>query len=217
MPVQFNSYSRTVNGAARTTPMSTLINQFQWGFYWQADQRLYAVKKDSQESDGSIVTTVTKRGLYMINAAAATTPQNCIVPYYFHTGFVHRGLLSQRPEDMMGIVGSYCFYSQDFNRFLKTQNEALVNDYTSARNATVPNGPVTVPANAYGRGVPSRATTYWEYRPSLTYTGQYEAFYSVQVNKWAIIKPYAQFIVNPAGNGTVGNEWIMGFRTQLIF
>lgn len=219
LPVEFNSYSRTVNGANRTTPMSTVINQFQWGFYWQADQRLYAVKEESRESDGTFVTKVTKRGLYMINAAAATTPHNCIMPYYFHTGFVHRGLISGRPEDMMGIVGSYGFYSQDFNKWLKTQDESLVNDYTNPVNATVPNGPTNV--NPITGGTRSRSTGqpnfYGAYRPALTYTGQYEAFYSVQVNKWATIKPYAQYIVNPAGNGTVGNEWIMGFRTQLIF
>ena len=218
LPTQFNSYDRTVNGASRTAPMSTVINQLTWGLYWQADQRLYAVKEESRESDGTVVTKVTKKGLYTFNAAAATTPQNCIMPYYFHTGLVYRGLIPRRSEDMMGVVASYGFYSQDFNKFIKSQNEALVNDYTSRVNATVPNGPTNVNPIT-GRTVNSQRQPnfYGEYRPSLTYTGQYEAFYSVQVNKWAIIKPYVQFIENPAGNGLVGNEWIMGFRTQLIF
>lgn len=217
LPTEFNSYDRTVNGANRTTPMSTVINQLQWGLYWQADQRLTAVKEKVRENDGSFSEKVTKKGLYTFNAAAATTSYNCIMPYYFHTGLVYRGLIPHRDDDMVGAVASYGFYSQDFNKFLKSQNEALVNDYTSRVNATVPNGPTNVnPINGRTTGS-SGPNFYGAYRPALTYTGQYEGFYSVQLNKWATIKPYAQYIVNPAGNGTIGNEWIMGVRTQLIF
>jgi carbohydrate-selective porin OprB len=44
-----------------------------------------------------------------------------------------------------------------------------------------------------------------------------EAFYSIQLNKWAALNPYAQWIVNPAGNGTVANDLIMGASLKVFF
>ena len=43
------------------------------------------------------------------------------------------------------------------------------------------------------------------------------AFYNIQINKWAAIKPYAQWIVNPAGNGTVQDDLVMGASIKVMF
>ena len=53
--------------------------------------------------------------------------------------------------------------------------------------------------------------------PSKTYTAVLEAAYSVQLNGWAFIRPYFQYIMNPQGNDTVANAAILGFSTGLTF
>jgi hypothetical protein len=210
MPVQYSAYATKKAG-------SYLINQLQWGLYWQADQRLYAVKEDVKEGDGPTVRKVTKRGLYSFNVASYTPPQNNILPFYAHTGLVYRGLLPQRDEDMIGCVYAIGVYSSYFNDWLKSQNQSLVNSYTSSQNATVPNGPTTASAKQLGAGSSTTQNTYWAYRPMLSTTQELEGFYSLQLNKWATIKPYAQYIINPAGNGQLGNEWILGARFLATF
>ena len=44
-----------------------------------------------------------------------------------------------------------------------------------------------------------------------------EAFYNAQLNKWSAVKPFFQYIVNPAGNGTVPNDWILGVSAKVTF
>lgn len=53
--------------------------------------------------------------------------------------------------------------------------------------------------------------------PAYTSTQVLEGFYSVQINKWLSFKPYAQCVMNPAGNGTLGNDWTLGARVLAVF
>jgi hypothetical protein len=53
--------------------------------------------------------------------------------------------------------------------------------------------------------------------PSYTTTEVIEAFYAVQINKWMYLKPYAQCLVNPAGNNTVPTDWTLGARLWVNF
>jgi len=221
---------------ATTKPLSSLINQCQWGLYWQADQRLTAVKLDEPDTlidaaPGAKISKVTKKGLYSINMASYTPPQNNLLPFYAHTGLVYRGLIPKRDEDMLGFVAAFAVYSSYFNDYLKSQNEALYNSYTSAYNGTVPDGPTKATPPNPNTGQPQTTdvkvngktvkvpvvNTYYAYRPMFSHTEQLEAFYSVQVNKWSAIKPYAQYIINPAGDGTLENEWILGVRFTAAF
>ena len=130
---------------------------------------------------------------------------------------VYRGLIPKRDDDSVGIVLGEGFYSSYYNQYIQQQNQALVNGYGSANNATVPNGPVAVAKNAYGTGTPKSATTYYQYVPQFSATAVIEAFYNVQLTKWASIKPGVQYISNPAGNGTVANAWILGATAKVTF
>lgn len=49
------------------------------------------------------------------------------------------------------------------------------------------------------------------------YTCVLEGGYSFQINGWAFIRPYFQYIMNPQGNGSVANAGILGFSTGLTF
>ena len=53
--------------------------------------------------------------------------------------------------------------------------------------------------------------------PAYTSTQVLEGFYSVQATKWMYIKPYAQCLINPAGNGTLGTVWTLGARLYVVF
>ena len=43
------------------------------------------------------------------------------------------------------------------------------------------------------------------------------AFYNIQINKWAPLKPSAQWIINPAGNGTVPNDFLLCADVKVTF
>jgi len=221
---------------AATKPAAYHENQVVWGLYLQADQMLYRAKEpvNAPVSDGKSLanktvvqpTKLSDKGLYMFNEFTFTPPQNNQLPFYFQTGLVYKGLVPHRDNDSIGVALSVGFYSSCYNDYLKSQNEQLQNAYGSAYNAKVPNGPtVRQPVNP-GTGtsaapMPSGSQgafqNYYAYQPMFTSTEVIEAFYNVQLNKWASVKPYAQLIINPAGNNTVDNDLILGVSAKVTF
>jgi len=166
------------------------------GMYFQADQRLYAVKEaapaapsmsknpvDSKNPAPAAAPAVSKtRGLYSFNMFTFSDPQNVALPFYFQSGLVYKGLLDARPLDQMGACFGAGFYSNYYNEYLdKTR--------------------VTGRPNV----------------PHYSSTGVLEAFYCIQVNKWASLQPFAEWLVNPAGNGTVDNDLILGASVKCLF
>ena len=93
------------NSAYTKQPYSTQSNPLQWGLYFQADQRLYAVKEQmsspslDEKNPLNSTTRVTDKGLYMFNECTFTTPQNNAMPAYFQTGLVYKGLIPHRDSD----------------------------------------------------------------------------------------------------------------------
>jgi len=211
------------NSAYTKQPYSTQNNPLQWGLYFQADQRLYAVKEQvaspslDDKNPVSMTSRLTDKGLYMFNEFTFTTPQNNAMPAYFQTGLVYKGLIPHRDHDSIGIALGAGFYSSYYNSYLRTQNQALVNSLGSSVNATAPNGPVQEPANGISKGVPAASTFYGAYVPMFTSTEVVEAYYKIQINEWATLSPDVQWICNPAGNGTLGNEWILGAEAKVTF
>ena len=223
----------TVNGKTTTsvsytpynakTPYPTAYNNLQWGMYFQADQRLYAVKEQfstpslDDKNPATTTTRVTDKGLYLFNEFTFTTPENCVMPFYFQTGLVYRGLIPRRDHDQLGIALGAGFYSSAYNQYLQAQNQSLVNALGSSKNATVPNGPVNASPKQLGAGTSTTETFYGAYVPLFSSTEVIEAYYKVQINKWASISPDVQYIINPAGNATLGNEWILGGNIKVAF
>ncbi len=205
------------NVTAQKKPTAFDQNSVVWGMYFQADQRLYANKEASPVApsmgrnpvDSPSETPSATRGLYSFNVFSFTPPQNNALPFYFSTGFVYKGLLDVRKDDQMGICFGSGFYSSYFNQYIDSQNQALKTAYNGHNVTpanTVPNGPIT-----------SGGKSYYAYLPHYSSTQVLESFYNIQINKWASLKPYAQWIVNPAGNGTVGNDFILGARLMVMF
>lgn len=220
----------TYTSYAATKPFAYAQNQVIWGMYFQADQMLYRVKSPevAAHEDGKNVIPAAKaklsdKGLYTFNEFTFTPPQNNALPIYFQTGLVYKGLIPHRDTDSVGVALGAGFYSSYYNQYIQSQNQALQNAYGSANNATVPNGPSqqgsvnpTTGATASGTKA-APLSNFYQYQPSFSSTEVIEAFYNIQLNKWATIKPYAQYIINPAGNGTVGNDCILGVSAAVTF
>jgi carbohydrate-selective porin OprB len=147
-----------------------------------------------------------------------TPPNGCQVPLYFHTGLAYKGLIPMRDNDMIAICVGSAFYSGEYNQWIDGQNQALQNNYGSAYNAVVPNGPtVQRPVNPTTGRPSTNYQNYYAYQPHFTSTQIIEACYDIQLTKWANLKPFVEFIINPAGNGSVPNVTILGASSKWFF
>jgi hypothetical protein len=182
------------------------------GLYIQADQRLTAVQTaapapsagknpvDSKNPVPAAPASYDKvRGLYSFTEATFTPADACSMPFYFQTGLVYKGLFNARPNDKTGIVWGEGFYSQNLNsQISSTKGSASGN--ASAYAVGQGNG-----AN-YGYGSQNYSTT-----------GVFEWYYDIAINKWLDLVPDAQYIVNPAGNGSCVNALVLGATISAKF
>lgn len=204
------SFTPTTYVLGQTKPTAFSQNSVIWGLYLQGDQRLYAVKEDAPTAPamgGKNAVAATRipskeKGLHMFNMCTFTPPQNNALPFYFQTGLVYKGLVPKRDADSCGVALAAGFYSSYYNQFIDSQNQALKKAY-NGNNVTASNTVSNTPPSAY--------------IPHFTSTEVVEGFYNVQITKWAVIKPYAQWIVNPAGNGVCANELVMGASAKVLF
>ena len=194
--------------ATNPKPFPTSYNGLSAGVYLQADQMLFRYHAADATSVSSAkyagdsknpVTTPTsaklsERGLYSFNEANLTSPYYNAMPFYFQTGLVYKGLMDVRPDDQMGIALGAGFYSTYLNQWQNTQNQASGGTSKYAANVA--------PA---------------QYLPAYSSTEVLECFYAFQINKWAYFKPYAQWLYNPAGNGSIGTDVTLGARLMVSF
>ena len=109
-----------------------------YGFYWQADQMLFREPLPEEPaplangpSDGKSVADgksgkslsepvpITKpklsdQGLYLFSLFTYSPKYNNILPFYFHTGLVYKGLIPTRDNDQLMVAfgfGQYSFYN----------------------------------------------------------------------------------------------------------
>lgn len=183
------------------------FNMGAWAFYWQADQMLYRVHEPQQtvfSADGKSVVdaknpteaakpTLSKKGLYMFNAFTFSPQQYSLLDFYYQTGLVYQGLIPGRPEDRMGLAfGTAWFSSQAASAYNQTYAISSAAS-TAAKTAVYPA------------------------QPQPTWGGVLEFDYQIMVNKWFSVKPFAEYIMNPQQNGTLGNELVLGSQVALKF
>lgn len=128
-----------------------------YGFYWQADQMVFrepsprpdaplarggeGAPSPSGPADGKSfkepVSTekpkLNEQGLYAINLVSYAPKYDNLVPFFFYTGLVYKGLIPTRDQDQLGIAFSYGNYSyykiqaeQDAGKTVHQTYEALV-------------------------------------------------------------------------------------------
>ena len=135
--------------------------------------------------------SLSRKGLYLFNAFTLSPPQYSLIDFYYQTGLVYQGLFPGRSDDRMGLaLGIACFSPQ----------------YASAYNQTYA---IQSAANAAG-GSPN-----YPAQPQPSWGGVLEFDYQIMVNKWFSVKPFAEYIMNPQQNGTLGNPLLLG--TQVAF
>ena len=168
-----------------------------WDLYFQADQRLTVVHSSSSPSESSSKNPSAPaknisdptRGLYFSSSFVVSPEYQNTIPYYFQTAFTFHGPLDARPKDTVGIALGCGFYSSTYNSYVRN----------------VLNGPGSYAAEGY------------KPIPDFNSTQVLEAFYNIQLNKWLQFRPDAQYIINPFGNGTVGNDWVLGAELMARF
>jgi len=134
-----------------------------------------------------------------------------------------RGSSPLRDNDIIGFCVGSAFYSGQYNQWIDSQNQALQNDYGSTYNAVVPNGPTQYgPVNAKTGAVNNGTAKQplqnaYAYQPHFSSTQIIEACYDIQLTKWANLKPFVEYIINPAGNGSVPNVTILGASSKWFF
>ena len=216
---QYTPVTFTTDAYGAKKPVPTQVSPVIWGLYFQADQQLYAEKgKNYQVDQVSMHGKVSKQGLYSFNEFTYTPPNGCQVPYYFQTGLVYKGLIPTRDNDMLGICLGCAIYSDQYNQWIDSQNQALQNNYGSTYNATVPNGPTQYYQINPNTGQPEGTLrNAYAYQPHFSSTQIIEACYDIQLTKWANLKPFVEYIINPAGNGVVANVVIRGVSSKWFF
>jgi len=203
----FETVSQVGSGKSAKAYNSGPFNMGSWAFYWQADQMLYRVKDVEQTvvtADGKSVVdgknpaavakpSLSKKGLYMFNAFTFSPQQYSLLDFYYQTGLVYQGLIPGRPDDRMGLaLGTAWFSSQSAAAYSQT--------YAIQSAANTTGGKINYPA-----------------QPQPSWGGVLEFDYQIMVNTWFSVKPFAEYIMNPQQNGTLGNELVLGTQVALKF
>jgi carbohydrate-selective porin OprB len=120
-----------------------------YGFYWQADQMLFREPSKaaetttySKESDGKSFKEVKEpaaaakpstQGLYGFAFLTYAPSYDNVLPFYFQTGLVYKGLIPGRDNDQLGVafgLGSYSFdklqAEEDAGKTVHQTNEGVV-------------------------------------------------------------------------------------------
>jgi len=156
-----------------------------YGFYWQADQMLWreptaevAVRDDKS---GKMILApagkISDQGLHIISLLAYAPKYNNIMPFYFHTGLIYKGLLPTRDNDQTMCsfaLGQYSVYN--------------IRNLQAEGTANQPNS-----------------------------TAVLEFGHRVQLNSWAYIQPFLQYIIKPNGTNTIENTTILGMTAGVNF
>jgi carbohydrate-selective porin OprB len=193
------SYTRLSGPYRNIDGKNYAVNQCNvaWDLYFQADQRLTAVHESSRPSESlsknpsapSKKISDPTRGLYFSSSLVVAPDYQSTLPFYFQAGFTFHGPMDARPKDTVGIALGCGFYSSTYNSYI---NNVL-------------NGPG------------SYASAGYKPMPYFTSTQVLETFYNIQINNWLQFRPDAQFIINPFGNGTVGNDLVIGAELMAKF
>lgn len=156
-----------------------------YGFYWQADQMLWrepSLEPPSGESGSGKKTVVPSapladQGLSLISLVTFAPKYDNVLPFYFHTGLIYKGLIPTRDADQTMLSFALGQYS------LRAIEVLQDNGITSQPNMT----------------------------------SVLEFGHRVQLNSWAYLQPFCQYIIKPEGTNAVENATILGLTAGVNF
>ncbi|MEO6846352.1 MAG: carbohydrate porin [Chthoniobacterales bacterium] len=175
---------------AEKTSFNGTIDPGQYGFYWQADQMLFrqhsAEVIEPKNKDGKstvdnktveIAPKYSEQGLYAFSMLSYAPGYNNLVPFYFTTGLVYKGLIPTREHDQIMFAFAYGQYSIDNINNLETNGASSEPNYSSVLE--------------------------WDYR--------------FQINKFAYVQPFCQYIIQPNGTNNIPNATVLGMAMGVTF
>jgi len=95
-------------GSEHTTYIHKAARDMQYGFYFQADQKLWQPTPAAETPEGK-----SAKGLSLFNVFSLAPAENHLYPFCFHTGFCYEGLFPKRDADLLLFAVSYGSYSYD--------------------------------------------------------------------------------------------------------
>ena len=203
----FQPVNQTGTGKSAKAYNAGPFNMGSWAFYWQADQMLYRAHEATESvvtADGKNVVdsknpaevakpSISKKGLYMFNAFTFSPQQYSLLDFYYQTGLVYQGLIPGRPDDRMGLALGTAWFS--------AQSSSVYSQWYAIQSAAnMAAGKSNFPA-----------------QPQPSWGGVLEFDYQFMANKWFSVKPFAEYIMNPQQNGTLGNELVLGTQVAMKF
>ena len=192
----FLPVTQTGSGSKAKAVNAGSFNMGSWAWYFQADQMLYRVRESSTPSDGknpSPARDLSKKGLYLFNTWSFSPSRYSLLDFYYQTGLVYQGLIPGRPDDRLGLAFGSAWFSSD-------ASSAYSQTYEIQTAAALAGGKTIYPA-----------------QPQPTWGGVLEVDYQCMLTKWISVKPFAEFIMNPQQNGTLGNVFVLGTQAALRF
>jgi len=172
-------------------------NYGQFGFYWQADQMLFREASPESEplgkgpSDGKSVAT----------GKDFKSPVSTEKPKLSDQGLSIFNLVSYAPK----YNNLYPFYFQTglvYKGLIPTRDKDLTMFSLAYGNYSYYN---TLAARSRGSSNQPDYTMFLEWG------------YRIQINKWAFVQPFAQYVIRPNGTDNVQNATILGFSTAVDF
>jgi len=233
--LQNTVYDTTFVGPTAAKPQGSYARETntdgRYSLYWQFDQQLYRehqrVKADAPVSDGKSVADgksfsapitrssgeLSKQGLYSYNHIVFSPQYNNPLSFYWQSQLVYQGLIPGRDDDKFSVAFGYANFSAE-----QIETSAQINHYTYATTTTTSTKTSTVG----GKPVTTTTTTKTVNRigkgsVSPQWGAVIEFDYVFQINKWAYITPYLQYIINPSQNYTVQNATIIGAQAGIKF
>lgn len=163
----------------------------QWGLYWQADQMLYREPSPASEEP-----LPSGKG----SGKSFTAPVSSTPPKLSKQGLSTFNLISFAPK-----------YNNPFPFYF--QSGLVYRGLIPGRDEDQTLFSIAFGNYSYYDLLADRSAG----RPESTYTAFLEWGYRIQVNQWAFLQPFAQYVVRPNGTSNVGNAAILGFGTGVDF
>jgi len=133
-----------------------------------------------------------KRALH-VQCLELSPSRYSLLDLYYQTGLIYQGLLPGRPDDRLGMAFGSAWFSSD-------AASAYSQTYQIQTAAALAAGKTVYPA-----------------QPQPTWGGVLEVDYQCMLTKWISVKPFAEFIMNPQQNGTLGNVFVLGTQAAVRF
>jgi len=218
--IQTLSYQPLTSPAAPGKHVKYVANDGTYGFYWQFDQMLFREHphveaapvasggKNVVATNGKTVVApapsapkLSKQGLYSYNLVTWAPQFDNNLCFYVQHGLYYQGLIPTRDDDKLSVHFGYANFSSE-----QIGSNADAAHYTYATVKTTSGGKTTTTYKRIGKE-----------SISAQWGAVLELDYQFQINKWAYVQPFLQYIINPAQNYTVQNATILGVSAGLKF